>query len=99
MLVAGGRATEARSVARAFEQEAMLVAVATTKEQARAQLRERRWACVMLDARWEIELAIEAREASDTLRCYVTDPRRAAQEGKQPLPLGAADVREILDDE
>jgi PleD family two-component response regulator len=99
VLVAGGRATEARSIARAFEQEAVLVALATTKDEARAQLRGHRWACVMLDARWELELANEAREASETVRCYVTDPKRAAYEGHQPLPLGAADVHEILDDE
>lgn len=72
------------------------MAVATTLDAARAQLREHRWACVMLDARWELELASEAREASETLRCYAIDPKRAAYEGHQPLPLGAADVREIL---
>lgn len=95
-LVIGERTTETAAIAAAFENADVMVRVAATKDEAREQLALHRWRWVMLDARWEEELLAPARAATETVRCFVIDPKRIYADRYVPLPLGAADVAELL---
>ncbi len=95
VFVAGSRPSETRAIARAFAGHDVAVVIAQTHDQVLAQLRRQRWACALVDARWEIQLADELLGRVESTMFFVTDPKRA-QRGHRPLPLGQADVVEIL---
>ncbi|MBX7194662.1 MAG: hypothetical protein K1X94_21585 [Sandaracinaceae bacterium] len=95
ILVAGSRASELAAIARAFDGHSVTVVLAKTREEALAELRRRHWACALVDARWEIELADEVLGCADSVSFFVTDPKRARGRYR-PLPLGQADVAELL---
>lgn len=95
ILVVGTRATELRALERAFEGRGVLVSVARTKEEARHLLARQRWLCVLLDARWELELCVDAALQAERVRCYLPNPTNAPR-GYQAIPLGQSDVDEIL---
>ncbi len=96
VLVIGERATETSALLRAFGGHAVTLSLAASKEEAKAMLASQRWKWVMLDARWEEDLLDHARAGAEAVRCYVTDPKRVYGRNYQPIPLGQADVEEIL---
>lgn len=95
ILVAGLRGTELRALERAFAGRGLRISVAATKEEARALIRAQRWFCVLLDARWEAELAVDAALQAERVRCFVAKTAHASRT-YQPIPLGQSDVDEIL---
>ena len=96
VLVVGARPTEIGSVARSFTGAGARVRTCLDLAQLDELLRSTRWACLLVDLRWQGEVTKAAQGASVAapMITYAADSKLGHR--ARLLPLGEADAAEIL---